>query len=38
VPYAAGGNTDLIARTLGQVLTERMGQTVVVENRAGGRR
>ena len=35
VPYTAGGNTDMIARTLGQKLAESLGQPVVVENRAG---
>ncbi|MDB5999094.1 MAG: extra-cytoplasmic solute receptor family protein 74, partial [Rhizobacter sp.] len=35
VPYSAGGNTDMIARTLGQKLTESMGQPVVVDNRGG---
>ena len=35
VPYTAGGNTDMIARTLAQKLTESMGQPVVVENRGG---
>jgi tripartite-type tricarboxylate transporter receptor subunit TctC len=35
VPYAAGGPTDLAARTIGTCLEEELGQTVVVENREG---
>lgn len=35
VGYAAGGATDVIARVVGQKLGEALGQTVVVENRAG---
>lgn len=35
VPFSAGGATDMLARTVGQHLTERWGQTVIVENRPG---
>jgi tripartite-type tricarboxylate transporter receptor subunit TctC len=35
VPSAAGGSADLIARTIGQKLTERWGQQTIVDNRAG---
>jgi tripartite-type tricarboxylate transporter receptor subunit TctC len=35
VPFAAGGATDLIARLIGQWLSERLGQQFVIENRPG---
>ena len=35
VPYAAGGSTDVLARMVGQRLTETLGQPVVVDNRTG---
>ncbi|NBR28346.1 MAG: tripartite tricarboxylate transporter substrate binding protein [Betaproteobacteria bacterium] len=35
VPYAAGGSTDVLARIVGQKLTENLGQAVVIDNRTG---
>ena len=34
-PYPPGGGTDILARTIGQKLNERLGQPVIIENRAG---
>jgi tripartite-type tricarboxylate transporter receptor subunit TctC len=36
VPYPPGGTTDLLARLMGQHLSTRLGQQVIIENKAGG--
>jgi tripartite-type tricarboxylate transporter receptor subunit TctC len=35
VPFAPAGDTDLVARLIGQWLSERLGQQFVIENRPG---
>ena len=35
VGFAPGGFTDVLARVIGQKLTERMGQSVIVDNKPG---
>jgi tripartite-type tricarboxylate transporter receptor subunit TctC len=36
VPFAAGGGTDLIARTLGAGMSAELGQQVIIDNKPGG--
>ncbi len=36
VPYAAGGLPDTVARVVGQKLSDKWGQAVVIENKPGG--
>ena len=35
VPFAAGGPTDVVARTLGATMSKTLGQSVVIENKLG---
>ncbi|MDO8450986.1 MAG: tripartite tricarboxylate transporter substrate binding protein [Rhodoferax sp.] len=35
VPFAPGGPTDMMGRTAGKILSDKLGQPVVVENKAG---
>jgi tripartite-type tricarboxylate transporter receptor subunit TctC len=35
VPFAAGGPTDVVARTVGQAMSRSLGQSVVIENKLG---
>jgi tripartite-type tricarboxylate transporter receptor subunit TctC len=36
VPFAPGGGTDLVARTIAQTMTEELRQSVIIDNKPGG--
>src|SRR4051812_44387677 len=36
VPFAPGGPTDLMARTVGKVISTHLGQPVIIDNKPGG--
>lgn len=35
VPFPPGGSTDMVARTIGQKVSDKLGQPIVIENRSG---
>ena len=35
VPFPAGGATDILARTISQKASEKLGQQIVIDNRPG---
>ncbi len=36
VPFAPGGTTDIVARVIGEPLGRALGQSIIIENKAGG--